>query len=175
MSKTVIHAELSPEIVKLANRFVSKSGGTDLSGLLETALLDFFKHHGCEVSDAEIQTERQRMFQALAAQAEACKKPGWDGYGAEPVTLDAYRCAYRLVESLPSGIPMPEVGAEPDGDLTLEWYHSPSQVLSVSVSSTGEVNYAALLGESSRRTGSELIQDRVPADLLQLIYKVCAE
>ena len=162
MSKTFIQAELSLELVSLARSFVSQSGQTDFNGLLEEALQDFFKYH------------RHEVFQALAAQAEACEKPGWDGYGAEPVTLDAYRVAYRLVEHLPADIPMPSVGAEPDGHLTLEWYQSPSRVLSVSVGPAGELNYAALLGETSRRTGSEVFQNRVPGDLLQLIHQVLA-
>ena len=42
MSKTVIQAELSPELVNLARSFVSQSGQTDLNGLLEEALQDFF-------------------------------------------------------------------------------------------------------------------------------------
>ena len=174
MSKTFIQAELSPELVNLARSFVSQSGQTDLNGLLEEALQDFFKHHASEMPDGKAQANRHEVFQALAAQAEACEKPGWDGYGAEPVMLDAYRVAYRLVEHLPAGIPMPSVGAEPDGHLTLEWYQSPSRVLSVSVGPAGELNYAALLGETSRRTGSEVFQNRVPGDLLQLIHQVLA-
>jgi hypothetical protein len=174
MSKTFIQAELSPELVSLARSFVSQSGQTDFNGLLEEALQEFFKHHTTEVPDGKAQVNRQQVFQALASQAETCEKPGWDGYDAEPVTLDAYRCAYRLVEQLPAGIPMPSVGAEPDGHLTLEWYQSPSRVLSVSVGPSGELNYAALLGETSRRTGSEIFQSRVPGDLLQLIHQVFA-
>ncbi len=175
MSKTVIQAELPPELVNLARSFVSQSGQTDLNGLLEEALQDFFKHHASALPEEKSQSDRHAVFQALAAQAEACEKLGWDGYGAEPVTLDVYRCAYRLVEHLPADIPMPSVGAEPDGHLTLEWYQSPKRVLSVSVGPAGELNYAALLGETSRRTGSEIFQNRVPADLLQLIHQVFAE
>jgi hypothetical protein len=72
------------------------------------------------MTDKKVQANRHEVFQALAVQAEACEKPGWDGYSAEPVAVDAYRSAYRLVEQLPAGIPMPSVGAEPDGHLTLE-------------------------------------------------------
>lgn len=174
MSKTVIQAELSPELVNLARDFVSKAGQPDFNGLLEEALQDFFKHHAAEVPNFGTQADRQQVFQALAAQAESCAKPGWDGHGAKPVSADAYRCAYRLVESLPPGCPMPGVGAEPDGHLTLEWYRTPSRVLSVSVSPEGELNYAALLGSASRRTGSEVFQSSVPGDLLHLIRQVFA-
>ncbi len=174
MSKTVIQAELSPELITLAGNFVRQSGLTDLNSLLEEALRDFFKHHATEAPAPDAQADRQRVIQALAAQAESCGKPGWDGHGAEPVSAAAFRTACRLVESLPPGCPLPGVGAEPDGHLTLEWYRSPSQVLSVSVSPEGVLSYAALLGDTSRRTGSETFQHRVPDDLLHLIRQVCA-
>lgn len=75
--------------MSLAQTFVSKSGQTGLSGLLEEALQDFFKHHAPEHSQEEARADRQSAFQALAAQAEACEKPGWDGYGTRPVTFEA--------------------------------------------------------------------------------------
>lgn len=174
MSKTVIQAELSPELVTLARNFVSQSGLTDLNGLLEEALQDFFKHHATTVPNPDAQADRQRVFQELAAQAESCAQRGWDGHGAEPVSLETYRFAYRLVEMLPHSCPLPGVGAEPDGHLTLEWYRSPSQVLSLSVSPEGVLNYAALLDDTSRRTGSEIFHNRVPEDLLHLIHEIFA-
>ena len=174
MSKTVIQAELPPELVTLARNFVSQSGLTDLNGLLEEALQDFFKHHTPAAPNRSTDVDRQRIFRALADQAESCAQRGWDGHGAEPVSLETCRFANRLVEMLPHGCPLPGVGAEPDGHVTLEWYRSPSQVLSVSVSPDGVLNYAALLGDTSRRTGSEIFHNRVPADLLHLIHEIFA-
>lgn len=174
MSNTTIQAELPPELVNRARDFVAKSGLPGFSELVKEALQDFFKQHGGDLPPGTSETERQQVFHALAAQAETCAKSGWDGHGAEAVSLDAYRCAYRLVESLPPGFPMPGVGAEPDGHLTLEWYRSPSRVLSVSVSPAGELNYAALLGDASRRTGSEIFSGEPPADLLHLIRQLFA-
>jgi hypothetical protein len=118
--------------------------------------------------------ERDRLFQVLASQAEDCANEGWDGHGAMPVTLETYRAAYRFAESLPASAPSPSVGAEPDGHLTLEWYRNPSRVLSLSIGPEGELSYAALLGETSRRTGSERFEQEVPRDLLHLIDEVFA-
>lgn len=118
--------------------------------------------------------DRQELFQSLAMQAEECAREGWDGHGAMPVKMETYRAAYRFAESLPVGLPLPTVGAEPDGHLTLEWYHDASRVLSLSIGPEGELNYAALLGETSRRTGSERFQQEVPRDVLHLIDEVFA-
>ncbi len=175
MSKTVIQAELPPDLVSRAREFASKTGHSDLNGLLEIALQDFFAHHAADLPNQGTWADRQKVFQALAAQSETCAQHNWDSHGAEPVTLDTYRCAYRFLECLPPGVPMPEVGAEPDGHLTLEWYRTPSRVLSVSISPEGELNYAALLGDTSRRTGSEKFRNEAPPDLLHLIRRVFAK
>jgi hypothetical protein len=115
---------------------------------------------------------RMRVQEALVEQFEECSQRGWDGYGAEPVRDDTYRNAYRFIEALPHGFPMPTVGAEADGHLTLEWYRNPSRVVSVSVSPEGDLHYAALLGGTARRNGTEPFLGDVPADLLQIIRRV---
>lgn len=115
---------------------------------------------------------RRGVQSKLAGQQEHCARPDWDGYGAEPVTMDTYRNACRFVEALPAGFPMPSVGVEADGHLTLEWYRNPSRVVSVSISPEGCLHYAALLGASIRKSGTELFLGEVPADLLQLIRRV---
>jgi hypothetical protein len=115
---------------------------------------------------------RMRVQTALAEQLEECSQSGWDGYGAEPVIEDTYRNAYHFIEALPRGFPMPTVGAEADGHLTLEWYSSPSRVVSVSVSPEGDLHYAALLGGTARRNGTEPFLGDVPTDLLQIIRRV---
>lgn len=123
--------------------------------------------------DAYSRDDGRRGVQSeLANQLEECSVPGWDGYGAEAININAYRYAYLFVESLPSGFPMPSVGAEADGHLTLEWYRNPSWVISVSISSQGDLHYAALLGMSIRRNGTELFLGEVPAELIQLIRRV---
>lgn len=170
----MIQAELPPELATRARDFVAQTGQSDFNGLVVGALHDFFQHHPLAVPTATTAADRQQVFQALAAQADACAKSGWDGHGAEPVSLEAYRCAYRFVETLPPGCPLPDIGAEPDGHLTLEWYRTSSRVLSLSIGPEGELNYAALLGDSTRRTGSEKFGQEVPHDLLHLIHQVFA-
>lgn len=137
-----------------------------MEGLVELRL-------GREEQNGSVKARRE-LLRALESQTKDCAREGWDGHGALPVTQDACHAACRFAESLPAGIPLPTVGAEPDGHLTLEWYHSPDRVLSVSIGPQGELNYAALLGETSRRTGSERFQQTVPHDLLHLIDEVFA-
>ncbi len=102
---------------------------------------------------------------------EECRNAGWDGYGALPVSTDAYMYAVSFLRALPLGTPAPSVGAEPDGHITLEWYKSPRQTLSVSVSPEGQLHFAALMG-SSKQYGSEPFYGNMPQAILDLIYRV---
>ena len=102
---------------------------------------------------------------------EQCSSANWDGYGATPVTRETFMQVCNFMEALPLGTTAPSVGAEPDGNLTLEWYRSPSRILSVSISPEGELNYAALLGH--RKTyGTEPFCVEVHSIILDIIRQV---
>ncbi len=110
-------------------------------------------------------------FNELTCVYEECMNAGWDGYGALPVSTDAYMYAVSFLRALPLGTPAPSVGAEPDGHITLEWYKSPRQTLSVSVSPEGQLHFAALLG-ASKQYGTEPFYGSMPQAILNLIYRV---
>jgi hypothetical protein len=113
----------------------------------------------------------ERAFEELFVVARECGTPNWDGYGAEAVQEETCWQAYHFLEALPLGIPVPTVGAEADGHLTLEWYRNPARVLSVSISPNGMLYYAALVG-SSKRSGTEPFLGEVPEDILHIIRRV---
>jgi hypothetical protein len=100
-----------------------------------------------------------------------CNHPDWDGYGAMPVTADAFRVAYELLNVLPLGMPAPSIGAEPDGHITFEWHHSAHRTLSISIAPDGDLHYAALLG-ASRHYGTEPFFGDAPKTILDLVYRV---
>ena len=102
---------------------------------------------------------------------EECKSPNWDGYGALAVTQDTLRTAYCVIESLPVGTPAPTLGADPDGEITLEWYRSPYRTLSVSVSPDGDLHYGALCGPN-KVNGTSVFLGGFPDVILRLIEQV---
>lgn len=102
---------------------------------------------------------------------EKCRVEDWDGFGARAVSRDALRNTYILLESLPLGFPRPSIGAEPDGQLTLEWHRSSTQTLSVSVDPDGYLHYAALLGPN-RRSGKEVFYGELPRVIRRLIWEI---
>jgi hypothetical protein len=107
----------------------------------------------------------------LGAVWEECRHPGWDGFGAAAVSQDSLQNTYILLESLPLGFPLPSISAEPDGQLTLEWYRSPGQTFSVGVDPDGYLHYAGLLGPN-RRYGTEAFFGELPEVIQRCIQEV---
>jgi hypothetical protein len=104
---------------------------------------------------------------------DECRRPDWDGFGALPVSQETLRNAYTFLESLPLGCPVPSVGAEPDGQLTLEWHRGPRRTLSVSVTPEGDLHYAALSGRN-RVFGTEAFFGEAPSAIIHLIRRIYA-
>src|SRR5438309_452981 len=98
---------------------------------------------------------------------------GWDGYAAEPIGIETFLHAISFAQSLLDTVPPPTVGAEPDGNITFEWYRSKNRVLSVSISPDGDLHYAALIGPN-QSYGTEKFLGDVPKTILDLIRRVRA-
>jgi hypothetical protein len=112
-------------------------------------------------------------LQGLVSVKKQCTNPDWDGYGAEAVKNQTIWSTYRFLEAIPPGLPAPSVGAEPDGDITVEWYRSPRRTLSVSISPDDNLHYSALLGPN-KQYGTEVFFGAVPDTILDLIRRVHA-
>lgn len=113
----------------------------------------------------------QAAFEELWDVWKDCSQPGWDGYGALAVEQETLAAAYRLIESLPLGFPSPSIGAEPDGQLTLEWHKSPTRTLSVSVDPEGYLHYAGLFG-GNKRFGTLEFFETASAELIGLVREL---
>jgi hypothetical protein len=100
-----------------------------------------------------------------------CSFEGWDGERAKPISVEVLQDARKFLYSFPLGIKAPEVGAEPDGAITLEWYRSPNKVISISINPDGWMYYAALIG-TSKRHGADFSLMGVSDDLVEIISQV---
>lgn len=111
------------------------------------------------------------LYADLEQLANECTHPDWDGEGAEPVHRGSIDQAARFLRTLPLGAGKPTIGAEPDGQVVLEWYSTPRRVLSVSMSPEGDLHYAALLGPE-RQYGTVPFLGDIPSTLIELIRRV---
>lgn len=111
------------------------------------------------------------VFDELADVWEECREPGWDGHNAVAVSQDALRNAYTFLESLPLRFPRPSLGADPQGQISVEWYRSRRRVLSIGIGEDGWLHYAAIIGPN-KTCGTELFFGDVPEAILNLVRRV---
>lgn len=110
-------------------------------------------------------------FRQLFEVFKECYSAGWDGEQAKPISVEVLQNAESFLSSFPLGMEAPEVGAEPDGAITLEWYRSPNKVISISINPDGWMYYAALIG-TSKRHGADYSLMGISDDLLRTILQV---
>ena len=119
----------------------------------------------------ELDDARITLLTTLRETCQQCQQPNWDGDGAETISTETYEIARRLLESLPSDMPLPSISAEPDGQLNFEWYQAPRRLLSASIGSNGTLYWAALIDSEDPRGSCQFV-DQFPQTLLYWIGQV---
>lgn len=118
----------------------------------------------------------ERLRQAIEALREAYEEAsskGWDGYGSRAADPFSYIHALSLLSALPTTVPIPEVGVDPDGEIEFEWYHGPRWVVTVSVGRTGTLSYAGLFGKNKTH-GVERFVEGLPEAIAQNLRRLLA-
>lgn len=98
---------------------------------------------------------------------------GWDGYGAIPVRPESLTRAWQFLLCLPISFPLPELGADGEGDVTLDWHLGWRRAFTAAVAPDGRISYAWVNGYSSSR-GTEWFSDDIPPaiqDALAMLVK----
>lgn len=114
---------------------------------------------------------KQAAFAELEEVYQQCRHLQGDAHDAAPVRQETRAFAHQFIAALPAEFPLPSVGAEPDGHVTLEWYRATNWLLSVSVSPEGMLYWAALLGDEDPR-GSCPFEGEVPETILYWIRRI---
>jgi hypothetical protein len=171
MSKAV---SVSNELGGLESIYLAARGGSAVSDEA-----DQLRRAASDAADA---IERsQALFGSKASViaeiwqlARECTEPGWDGYDAKPVPIEVVGRAVALLRALPANIPMPEVSAEPDGSIALEWHRSRHTVLSLSVGTENGLAYAWLDASDRGHAVAGYDGSRFPVRVLQQIRMIMA-
>lgn len=111
---------------------------------------------------------------ALSEIQEEASISDWDGRGAAPLNAASLREARRFLALLPTGFPTPQIGADPDGEIALEWFGRRGWVISISLSPTREITYAGLFGVSRVR-GREFFGDEIPETIVEGIRRAIGD
>ena len=88
-----------------------------------------------------------------------------------PVDLDTVRAATQFAYSLPRFGPIPEVSADPDGEISFDWAGPSGEMFSVSVSKQNRLAYAGWFGEKSRIHGIEQLAEGCPQQIVRGIER----
>lgn len=114
--------------------------------------------------------QRWQVKAQLLALFEDCNAEDWDGYGAKGVTPQSLNVALEFLEKLPAFVANPEIAADPDGEISFEWFKSDDMILTLSINSERKIAYAGILGEERPR-GIENFGLEVPSTILVYLSK----
>lgn len=89
----------------------------------------------------------------------------------EPVPPETSTQALRFALLLPNSLPIPEISADPDGDISFDWISRTGKMFSVSIDRTGRLAYAGRFGEKSKVHGIDQLSDTLPQEVLRGIEK----
>jgi len=94
-----------------------------------------------------------------------CSVPNWDGYGAKPAYRSVRKTVEKFLDALPVDIMDPEIGADPDGEISLDWCLAQNKMFTISIGRNNRIAYAFLDGDK-RRNGLDFFKGAVPQDLI---------
>jgi len=115
--------------------------------------------------------EGQEIEQDLFLLFQEHSTDNWDGYGAKAVTQEGLSAAFSFWWMLPTTVPRPELGVDPDGSIVFEWYRRPRRVFSVTVEKDNRLIYAGLF-DSNKASGTEYFEHGLPETIFLQIQRV---
>lgn len=80
--------------------------------------------------------------------------------------------AKRFIDLLPPNWPTPEIGLDPDGEVSFEWYKTPDKLLAISVSREGDLHFAGRFGVVEKDYGTKHLNEAIPLEILAHLRKV---
>lgn len=121
--------------------------------------------NGSLIFDPPARRDLKRTLRALKQEFD---QPNWDEPGAAPVDQSTLAHALRFVDALPIGLPEPDPGVHPDGELSFSWIGVKGHRLSIAIGPTGRITYA-YRRLPSKLNGTEYLGDTIPSALLGYI------
>jgi hypothetical protein len=115
---------------------------------------------------------KTQVLNDLHALANECSMPDWDGYGAEPVSLDALERAEIFLCSVPDDVPLPELAVEPDGTVSLDWLPTHTRSFSVSIGDSDRMAYAWVDRTDRGHAVARSVSGEAPGRILQELSRI---
>jgi len=114
------------------------------------------------------------LLKTLVLVYKSCSTNNWDGYGALEIKSKSFVYAKKFICNLPAYLPKPDIGADPDGEISFEWRNENNGIYVLSISATGELSFAGLYSEGREIHGKDKMSDGVPKEIFQHISRLFA-
>jgi hypothetical protein len=95
--------------------------------------------------------------------------------GFVPANEDTQQMAIKFAKLLPTSITAPEIGVDPDGEISFDWLGASNKIFSVSVDSHGRLAYAGRFGEKQKINGVEQLLENCPPEIIRGIKRAVVE
>lgn len=113
-------------------------------------------------------TGRAEVIERINEVADERMEDAHRGYATAIVHPYTRGWARTFLLRLPRWVEDPDVGVDPNGDLTFEWYAGPDHILSISLAPNGSIVYAYANG-LRRENGCDDLSHAIPANLIELL------
>jgi len=110
---------------------------------------------------------RESLCQKLMDIYSICNENGWDGYDAISINYPTVYAATILLELLPDNIEIPDVVAEPTGEIGLLWSKGKDVTFVLSVN-PNTIIFAGLLG-ASKTHGETKLLSKLPNNIEEIL------
>lgn len=113
----------------------------------------------------------EEAVESLIEVYKECSEENWDGYGANPVSKSSISEALKFIDLIPSSFPMPQITAEPSGEIGLEWYKDKRLMFALSFSGKNMISYAGIFG-INKIHGTEYFGDSIPSIIIENLRRL---
>ena len=131
-----------------------EKGASEAAELLAKKLEEFCAHY----------SEPRR--QILEPEIMSLVNPDFADSETVPVTTDTANQALTFALLLPRSLPIPEVAADPDGEISFDWIGNAGKMFSVSVGANGRVSYAGRFSDVRKTHGIWQVSGSCPREIL---------
>jgi len=143
-------------------------GVSDDSETLQRSIEKVFRDATKSISEQRFDYLRRSLLECFVR----CSKANWDGYNATPISESAFFEATKLLELLPSYLPLPDITPEPTGEIGLEWYKGSHFTFVASVRGNNVLSYAGLFGPGNETYGTENFTESLPRTIIENVRRL---
>jgi hypothetical protein len=97
------------------------------------------------------------LYNELREVLQECSEHDWNGYGCEPVSLEAVTYMEQLLGEIPEELLPDSVGACPSADCTGDYYRNGRIVILFWIEASGSIGWLGKVDELGQREGGSCL------------------